>query len=101
MSASANKRKRILEDDDDLFGDDAFAGQDVVDLVDEDENGPPIDIANDSQEKNKNYTKLGAFDCVICMDSVKDLTVTHCGKLCPDSPSTYLTCSLLTWTRSI
>jgi hypothetical protein len=24
---------------------------------------------------------MATFDCVICMDNVKDLTVTHCGKI--------------------
>jgi len=70
------KRKREPDLDDDLFGDAEFS--DVVDLVDKTE--VPLD-ASKSQEKAKNYVKLSTFDCVICMDSVKDLTVTHCGHL--------------------
>jgi hypothetical protein len=27
--------------------------------------------------------KLSAFQCVICMDDVTGLTLTHCGKSCP------------------
>jgi E3 ubiquitin-protein ligase RNF5 len=70
-----NKRKR--EADDDLFGD--VEDPEVVDLVDKDE--VPADIINNSQkEKEKNWVKLGALDCVICMDNATDLTVTHCGK---------------------
>jgi len=76
-SSSTNKRKREVDFDDDLFGD-AFAGQEVVDLVDKEE--LPVDIRS-SQEKNKKYVRLSAFDCVICMDNVKDLTITHCGKV--------------------
>jgi E3 ubiquitin-protein ligase RNF5 len=49
----------------------------VIDLVDKTE--LPAEILN-SQEKSKNHVRLSTFDCVICMDSVKDLTVTHCGK---------------------
>ncbi|KAL2200982.1 hypothetical protein P885DRAFT_56401 [Corynascus similis CBS 632.67] len=74
---SATKRKREPDfDDDDLFGDSACP--DIVDLVDKTE--VPPDSSN-SQEDKKNYVKLSSFDCVICMDSVKDLTVTHCGHL--------------------
>lgn len=76
-STTTTKRKREQDDDDDLFGDSIFAGQEVVDLVDKDE--VPADLLN-SKEQNKNYVKLSRFDCVICMDNVKDLTVTHCGK---------------------
>ncbi|KAH6850053.1 hypothetical protein B0I37DRAFT_427960 [Chaetomium sp. MPI-CAGE-AT-0009] len=78
QSASGSKRKREPDLDDDLFGEGPFNDQGVVDLVDKDE--VPAEILN-SQEKNKNYIKMSSFDCVICMDSVKDLTVTHCGHL--------------------
>jgi hypothetical protein len=78
QAASGSKRKREPDLDDDLFGDGSFNDQEVVDLVDKDE--VPVEILN-SQEKKKNYTRMSTFDCVICMDSVKDLTVTHCGHL--------------------
>ena len=46
----------------------------VIDLVDRDE------VPEEPEpEKEKNTIKLGTFQCVICMDDVKDLTVTHCG----------------------
>jgi E3 ubiquitin-protein ligase RNF5 len=63
--------------DDDLFGDDLFAGHEVVDLVDREEMPPELR----EEKKPKNYVKLSAFNCVICMDDVTDLTVTHCGHL--------------------
>ncbi|KAL2181330.1 uncharacterized protein P884DRAFT_189709 [Thermothelomyces heterothallicus CBS 202.75] len=77
-ASSATKRKREpdLNDDDDLFGDSASA--DIVDLVDKTE--VPPDTSN-SQEENKKYVRMSTLDCVICMDSAKDLTVTHCGHL--------------------
>ncbi|EAQ91320.1 hypothetical protein CHGG_03255 [Chaetomium globosum CBS 148.51] len=77
QGASSSKRKRESDLVNDLFGDGPFDDQQVVDLVDKDE--VPSEILN-SQEK-KNYTRMSTFDCVICMDSVKDLTVTHCGHL--------------------
>ncbi|KAK4106051.1 hypothetical protein N658DRAFT_393638, partial [Parathielavia hyrcaniae] len=75
---SAPKRKRETDEDMDLFGDDLFGGAEVVDLVDTDE--IPTSILG-SQENAKKFVKLSSFDCVICMDSAKDLTVTHCGHL--------------------
>ncbi|KAK4239840.1 hypothetical protein C8A03DRAFT_32031 [Achaetomium macrosporum] len=73
-----NKRKR--EADDDLFGDGGSEDPEVVDLVDKDEVPAEI-LSNTQQEKKKNWVKLGALDCVICMDNATDLTVTHCGHL--------------------
>lgn len=79
-TSSATKRKREpdLNDDDDLFGDSTSG--DIVDLVDKTE--VPPDTSN-SQEDNKKYVRMSTLDCVICMDSAKDLTVTHCGKPAP------------------
>ncbi|KAK3302449.1 uncharacterized protein B0T15DRAFT_496914 [Chaetomium strumarium] len=71
---AVNKRKR--EADDDLFGDNGLEDPEVVDLVDKDE--VPAEILN---KKEKKWVKLGALDCVICMDNATDLTVTHCGHL--------------------
>ncbi|KAK4123159.1 hypothetical protein N657DRAFT_681294 [Parathielavia appendiculata] len=78
QASSATKRKREADDDVDLFGDDLFGGAEVVDLVDTDE--VPANIL-ESQGKVKKLVRLSSFDCVICMDSAKDLTVTHCGHL--------------------
>lgn len=78
------------DEDDDLFG--------------EKENPPPndddlatIDLteANDVPENLKkpevdNRVKLSAFQCVICMDDVTTLTVTHCGK--PPRPFNLFRC---------
>ena len=80
-SSSTQKRKRDDIASDDLFGD-AFAGHEVVDLVDTDE--VPANMLL-SQEKNKNQVRLRSFDCVICMDNAKEMTVTHCGMNCPSN----------------
>jgi E3 ubiquitin-protein ligase RNF5 len=74
------KRKREASTADDLFSDDVWGDPEVVDLVDKDEVPPEI-LSNSQEEATKNYVKLSAFDCAICMDNVTDLTVTHCGKL--------------------
>ncbi len=76
-AASSAKRKRGPEEafkieDDDVFGD----GLEIVDLADTEE----VPASMLEMPKPKNETKLGAFQCVICMDNVTDLTVTHCGK---------------------
>ena len=80
-SSSTQKRKRDDLASDDLFGD-SFAGHEVVDLVDTDE--VPAEMLL-SQEKNKNQVKLRTFDCVICMDNAKEMTVTHCGMNSPSN----------------
>lgn len=36
------------------------------------------------KEQRKNWTRLAAFQCAICMDSATNLTVTHCGMFTPD-----------------
>lgn len=48
---------------------------------------PTIDLSNATEvpqevqvPKPDNTIKLGKFQCVICMDDVTALTVTHCGK---------------------
>ncbi|SPQ22820.1 6064c393-8025-4ce1-8959-3ea41a497619 [Thermothielavioides terrestris] len=74
------KRKREASTADDLFSDDVWGDPEVVDLVDKDEVPPEI-LSNSQEEATKNYVKLSAFDCAICMDNVTDLTVTHCGHL--------------------
>ncbi|KAB5557906.1 hypothetical protein GE09DRAFT_1221048 [Coniochaeta sp. 2T2.1] len=49
--------------------------EEVIDLVDKDVPDEP------PKPKPENTVKLGQFQCVICMDDVTDLTVTHCGHL--------------------
>lgn len=56
------------------------SGLKVIDLVDKDE--VPEEVA-EPEPKEKNTVRLGTFQCVICMDDVTDLTVTHCGMFCP------------------
>jgi E3 ubiquitin-protein ligase RNF5 len=53
--------------------------------VDKDE--VPEEVAP-PESKEKNTVKLGTFQCVICMDDVTDLTVTHCGMFVPSPKST-------------
>lgn len=74
--AGPSKRKRE-SDLDDLFGDGDLPDNPVLDLVDKEE--IPAEILK-AQEEKKNYVKLSTFDCVICMDNAKVLTVTHCGR---------------------
>lgn len=76
--SSAPSKKRKQPDDphfDDLFGPlPAAADEDVIDLVDTDVVPPPL-----KPPPPKNEIRLSAFQCVICMDDVTNLTVTHCG----------------------
>lgn len=58
-----------------MFGDKFLDEHEVVDLVDKEE------VPEIRPQKPKNYVKLSALNCVICMDDVTDLTVTHCGHL--------------------
>ncbi|KAK3375487.1 putative SLX8 protein, partial [Podospora didyma] len=82
----ARKRKReeaptktiqrpINDETDDEFGaDDDIKVVDLVDAVE-----VPDSIR--APKPPNNEVKLSAFQCVICMDDVTDLTVTHCGHL--------------------
>ena len=82
-AVSIKKPDPIKLDDDDLFGDpQPRVTESVVDDL------PAIDLtaATEVPEELKepiqdNRIKLAAFQCVICMDDVTSLTVTHCGKL--------------------
>ena len=77
-----NKRKAHVlvssDEEKDPFGDDDKDVLDVVDLADTDE----VPESMRAKPKPKNEIKLGAFQCVICMDNVTGLTVTHCGEFC-------------------
>lgn len=65
-----------LDLDDNLFHDDP-EDKDVINLADPDEN---TKVEPEPEPEVDNSVKLSAFQCVICMDSVTDLTVTYCGK---------------------
>ncbi|KAI8167982.1 E3 ubiquitin-protein ligase complex slx8-rfp subunit slx8 [Colletotrichum sp. SAR 10_65] len=73
-----------IEDDDDIFGDKEFEkgkgkeekDEDAIDLVASNE--VPQELLVPKEDKR---IKLSAFTCVICMDDVTALTVTHCGHL--------------------
>jgi len=60
--------------DDNVFYD--TEDKDIINLADPDES-PKAESAPEVD----NSVKLSAFQCVICMDDVTDLTVTYCGKL--------------------
>ncbi|KAK1756137.1 hypothetical protein QBC47DRAFT_181024 [Echria macrotheca] len=84
-SGVARKRKRSedpfkLEDSPGLYGE-------TINLVDTDE----VPAAK-KLKKSADEIRLGAFQCVICMDDVTDLTVTHCGHVfCGECLHTALT----------
>ncbi|KAK1987212.1 hypothetical protein LZ30DRAFT_703117 [Colletotrichum cereale] len=72
-----------LGPDDDIFGEDEVdtkkgkgKDEDVIDLADANE--VPEDLKVPKEDKR---VKISAFQCVICMDDVTALTVTHCGHL--------------------
>ncbi|KAK6207523.1 hypothetical protein QIS74_12604 [Colletotrichum tabaci] len=73
----------VLGPDDDIFGEDKVPSkkgkerdEDVIDLADANE--VPEDLKAPKEDKR---IKISAFQCVICMDDVTALTVTHCGHL--------------------
>ncbi|KAH8169714.1 zinc finger, c3HC4 type (RING finger) domain-containing protein [Sarocladium implicatum] len=81
--APAKKPDPVKLDDDDLFGDPPpRITESVVDDM------PAIDLTAATEVPDElkepvrdNRIKLAAFQCVICMDDVTSLTVTHCGHL--------------------
>lgn len=68
-----------------LFGSSDFEDddKDVIDLVDKDE---VVEPPAPEQPQGENTIRLGHFQCVICMDDVQGLTVTHCGMSLPFLP---------------
>jgi hypothetical protein len=78
-ASASKKRKHPSTSDphyDDLFGPTPSSpSAEVIDLVDTDK-APP---APSKPPPPKNEIRLSAFQCVICMDDVTNLTVTHCG----------------------
>ncbi|EFZ00873.1 hypothetical protein X797_003199 [Metarhizium robertsii] len=75
------------DDDDDLFGENLTTqGSEIVDgeeltTIDLTEaNKVPEELKKPQQD---NRIKISKFQCVICMDDVTTLTVTHCGKSSP------------------
>jgi hypothetical protein len=78
--ARSSRKTTSTVDDEDVFKD----GSSVVGREDDDD---VLDLtgANEVPEellkpKVDNRVKLGKFQCVICMDDVSNLTVTHCGE---------------------
>ncbi|KAK4165343.1 hypothetical protein QBC43DRAFT_208682 [Cladorrhinum sp. PSN259] len=71
-NGSAKKRKRSEEEDvkPSIFDED----DDLIDLVDKEE-------VPEGLRKEKQYTKLRDFTCIICYEEVTDLTVTFCGHM--------------------
>ncbi|KAK2050687.1 hypothetical protein LZ31DRAFT_547969 [Colletotrichum somersetense] len=72
-----------LAPDDDVFGEDEIntkkgkgKDEEVIDLADTNE--VPEELKAPKEDKR---IKISAFQCVICMDDVTALTVTHCGHL--------------------
>lgn len=70
-----------LESDGDLFGEDS---ENIDALFDEDYTTIDLTEATEVPDELKkpevdNRVKLAAFQCVICMDDVTSLTLTHCG----------------------
>ena len=73
-SQPVRKRKRAesIKIEDDVFGSDDLQ---IIDLANTEEVPASVRVP----PKPKNYTRLSTFQCVICMDNVTGLTVTHCG----------------------
>lgn len=74
-------RPVLIPDSDDVFAVDDDDDQKLFDLTKDD--NIPEELMAAPKEDSDNSTKLGAFECIICMDSATDLTVTHCGMLPP------------------
>jgi hypothetical protein len=85
----SSTRSRAIVDDidvDDLFGeplDESFQtahthAEDVTTIDLTEANEVPEELKKQVEDKR---TKISKFQCVICMDDVKTLTVTHCGHL--------------------
>lgn len=88
-TTTAPSKKRKQPDDpnhDDLFGPLPASPSEIIDLVDTDI--PPL---ASKPPPPKNEIRLSAFQCVICMDDVTNLTVTHCGTPSPPPPDGLLT----------
>ncbi|KAM0461851.1 hypothetical protein ACHAO4_001036 [Trichoderma viride] len=90
-AAHSNKRQRIVplgadasqqiidDDDDSLFGDSKPLQVEDYTTIDLTE---ATDVPEELKKpKVDNRTKLSSFQCVICMDDVTGLTLTHCGHL--------------------
>ncbi|KAL7900832.1 hypothetical protein HDV63DRAFT_294288 [Trichoderma sp. SZMC 28014] len=90
-AAHGNKRQRIVplgadanqhvidDDDDSLFGDSKSVPIEDYTTIDLTE---AVDVPEELKKpKVDNRTKLSSFQCVICMDDVTGLTLTHCGHL--------------------
>ncbi|OLN81623.1 E3 ubiquitin-protein ligase complex slx8-rfp subunit slx8 [Colletotrichum chlorophyti] len=82
QSTTSSQRRTVPDSEDDIFGDKDGSDkgkekdEDVIDLAAANE--VPEEMLVPKEEKR---VKLSAFQCVICMDDVTALTVTHCGHL--------------------
>jgi E3 ubiquitin-protein ligase RNF5 len=78
-AAAASRPKRETRETPITFDSDIDEEEEeIIDLVDKDE-VPPLEDDKPKEPKEDNTVKLGSFQCVICMDDVTGLTVTHCG----------------------
>ncbi|KAI1335710.1 hypothetical protein F5Y15DRAFT_419590 [Xylariaceae sp. FL0016] len=78
-SAKIRRRYSIAHDSSSVFGDDDAQPADALESIDlSNATGVPDELM---APKVDNRTKLGKFQCIICMDDVTALTVTHCGHL--------------------
>lgn len=68
--------------DDDIFGDNIFDNADLEELTTIDLTEATEVLEELKKPEVDNRIKISAFQCVICMDDVSTLTVTHCGR-CP------------------
>ncbi len=82
MFLSSDPIEKLEVDPDDIFDLGSLPEDDViVDLT-------PGATAKEGKKPNEDsIIKLAAFQCVICMDDVKNLVVTHCGRFSPRQAS--------------
>lgn len=73
-----------IPDSDDLFESDPFGPAeeepDMFDLTKDDIRPGDLLLPTKAKEED-NRVRLAKFECIICMDSASNLTVTHCGML--------------------
>lgn len=85
-SSKARKSSRpattlVIADSDDVFAVDDEGEQQLFDLTKDDKLPDELLAKAKEEDEDENSTKLMAFECIICMDSATNLTVTHCGML--------------------
>lgn len=80
-------RPVVIPDSDDVFAVDADDEQLLFDLTRDDHIPEELMVVAKEDNDQDKSTKLGAFECIICMDSATNLTVTHCGMSLLPSPT--------------